>query len=207
MPPELVSLSEGPDILLDKPIMLLGRHHECDIQLNSRKVSRRHCCIAQVEDYLVVRDLQSTNGIRINGEKVIEGEIHPGDELTIGNFSYKIRWPGHPAQPAEESELLTSPSKAAMAKLVGTMEDESMESYEEPVALRESSFDFGPGIRKLEKPITGKEPVPNSSIERKGKMEDQPPSIILPENLDLRPFSDEASREKKEAKQEEPGEP
>jgi pSer/pThr/pTyr-binding forkhead associated (FHA) protein len=70
MPPQLVALTEGPSILLDKPILLIGRHQECDIQIPSRKISRRHCCIAQVNDHLVVRDLCSTNGIRINGVRV-----------------------------------------------------------------------------------------------------------------------------------------
>src|SRR6059058_6389704 len=90
MPPQLVSLTEGPSILLDKPILLLGRHPECDIQIDSRKVSRRHCCIAQVEDYLIVRDLGSTNGIRINGVRVLEGRLRPSDELTIGNTRYRV---------------------------------------------------------------------------------------------------------------------
>src|SRR6266852_9915717 len=61
MPAQLVALNDGPSILLDKPILLLGRHPECDVQIDSRKISRRHCCIAQVSDYLVVRDLGSTN--------------------------------------------------------------------------------------------------------------------------------------------------
>src|SRR3954454_1427166 len=93
MPPQLLALTEGPNILLDKPILLLGRHQECDIQLASRKVSRRHCCIAQVNDHLVVRDLGSTNGIRINGVRVQEGSLRPGDELTIGNHRYQLNWP------------------------------------------------------------------------------------------------------------------
>src|SRR5262245_3854858 len=92
MPPQLVALTEGPDIPLDKPILLLGRHQECDIQLASRKVSRRHCCIAQVREYLVVRDLGSTNGIRVNGVRVIEGRLKDGDELTIGNHHYRLTW-------------------------------------------------------------------------------------------------------------------
>src|SRR5271165_4374400 len=92
MPPQLLALTDGPSILLDKPILLLGRHQECDIQLVSRKVSRRHCCIAQVADHLVVRDLGSTNGIRINGVKVLEGNLKPGDELMIGNYRYSVRW-------------------------------------------------------------------------------------------------------------------
>ena len=57
MPKYLVSLTDGPSIMIDKPILLFGRHEECDVQLNSKKVSRRHCCIAQVNEHLVVRDL------------------------------------------------------------------------------------------------------------------------------------------------------
>src|SRR5438128_8327683 len=90
-PAQLLALSEGPNILLDKPILLIGRHQECDIQISSRKVSRKHCLIAQVNDHLVVRDLFSTNGIRINGVRVEEGRLQSGDELTIANFRYKVR--------------------------------------------------------------------------------------------------------------------
>jgi predicted component of type VI protein secretion system len=101
MPPRLVALTEGPDLLLDKPILLLGRHQECDIQLNSRKISRRHCCIAQINNQLVIRDLASTNGIRINGQRVIEACLKPGDELTIGNYQYRLSWEDQPAPPAQ----------------------------------------------------------------------------------------------------------
>src|SRR6266576_3913373 len=97
---QLVSLSDGPSILLDKPILLVGRHPECDVQIDSRKISRRHCCIAQVDDHLVVRDLDSTNGIRINGARVVEGRLGPGDELTIGNHRYRVTWEDGPAPPA-----------------------------------------------------------------------------------------------------------
>jgi pSer/pThr/pTyr-binding forkhead associated (FHA) protein len=90
MPAHLLSLTDGPSILIDKPILLFGRHAECDVQLQSKKVSRRHCCIAQVNDYLVIRDLGSTNGVRINGKRVVEGKITPGDEVTIGNFRYQV---------------------------------------------------------------------------------------------------------------------
>ncbi len=90
MPAHLLSLTDGPSILIDRPILLFGRHQECDVQLNSKKISRRHCVLAQVNDYLVIRDLGSTNGIRINGQKVNEGKLVPGDELMIGNFRYQV---------------------------------------------------------------------------------------------------------------------
>src|SRR5437588_4583679 len=106
MPAHLLSLTHGPRILMDKPILLFGRHEECDVQLNSKKVSRRHCCLAQVNGYLVIRDLGSTNGVRINGERVAEGKLLPGDELQIGNFKYQVcgdvvgRSDDHPAADA-----------------------------------------------------------------------------------------------------------
>src|SRR2546427_11421782 len=113
MPPQLVPLTDGPAILLDKPILLIGRHQECDIQIASRKVSRRHCCIAQVHNYLVVRDLCSTNGIRINGVRVVEGALKSGDELTIGNFRYEVRLNG---QPGEAIVAAPAPVSAKGAK-------------------------------------------------------------------------------------------
>lgn len=90
MPAHLLSLADGPSILIDKPILLFGRHEECDVQLNSKKVSRRHCVLAQLTEFLVIRDLGSTNGVRINGERVAEGKLKPGDELQIGNFKYQV---------------------------------------------------------------------------------------------------------------------
>src|SRR3979409_892863 len=103
MPAQLVALDDSADILLDKPILLLGRHPECDIQIDSRKISRRHCCIAQVNDYLVVRDLDSTNGIRINGIRVVEGRLVAGDELTVGSHRYRISWSDPLGPPAGQA--------------------------------------------------------------------------------------------------------
>jgi predicted component of type VI protein secretion system len=96
MTPQLVALTDGPNIPLSKPILLVGRHQECDIQIPSRKISRRHCCVAQVGKTLVVRDLGSTNGIRVNGERLPEGQLQDGDELTIGNIRYQFRLTDEP---------------------------------------------------------------------------------------------------------------
>lgn len=145
MPAQLVALSDGPNILLDKPILLLGRHAECDIQLNSRKVSRRHCCIAQVNTYLVVRDLGSTNGIRINGVRVLEGRLKPGDELTVGNFRYNVTLDDKPApppprpaaKPAASAKQRPIPVAKPAATHSGTDSDEDgiLESCDDPVML------------------------------------------------------------------------
>jgi pSer/pThr/pTyr-binding forkhead associated (FHA) protein len=84
-------MGEGPSIVLDKPILVVGRHPDCDVMIDSKKVSRRHCCLAMVNGTLVVRDLGSTNGVRINGQRVDEGRVKIGDEVTIANISYKLQ--------------------------------------------------------------------------------------------------------------------
>ena len=61
MPAFLVPVDAGQCLIpLEKAIVLIGRQSDCDVSLtHSRKISRRHCCIAQVNKKFVVRDLGS----------------------------------------------------------------------------------------------------------------------------------------------------
>ncbi len=90
MPARLVALDEGSDISLDRSMVVVGRHPLCDVRLDSLRISRHHCCMTQDKDELVVRDLGSTNGIRINGERVERGRLRPGDELSIAHIRYRL---------------------------------------------------------------------------------------------------------------------
>ena len=178
MPAQLVALNEGPSILVDKPILLVGRHPECDIQIDSRKISRRHCCIAQVDDYLVVRDLDSTNGVRINGVRVVEGKLLPGDELTVGNHRYQVTWGEVPAHPRAAPRPSNRPPTAYALPIDGD-DDELLEECDEPVALP----DPGRAVPLRPTPPAASRPRP------------EPPrpldveSVLIPENLELLPGS------------------
>ena len=90
MPARLVALDEGPDIPLDRAMVVVGRHPQCDARLDSLRVSRHHCCMTQDQGEVVVRDLGSTNGIRINGQRVEVGRLRPGDELSIAHIRYRL---------------------------------------------------------------------------------------------------------------------
>jgi hypothetical protein len=90
MPVRLVALDEGPDIMLDRTMVVVGRHPNCDTRLDSLRVSRHHCCMTQESGEVVVRDLGSTNGIRINGQRVEIGRLRPGDELSIAHIRYRL---------------------------------------------------------------------------------------------------------------------
>ena len=82
----------GKPIVVDKAVILVGRHPDCDYILQaSRKVSRRHLCVVQVNDQYLVRDLGSMNGIWINGQRVErEHPITIGDELSIGDLVFRF---------------------------------------------------------------------------------------------------------------------
>jgi pSer/pThr/pTyr-binding forkhead associated (FHA) protein len=88
--PTLRSLSGGPDIPLNHPTVLVGRHPACDAKIDSRVVSLRHCILSQDADEVVVIDLDSTNGTWINGRRVERGRLKPGDEMAIGRMRYRV---------------------------------------------------------------------------------------------------------------------
>ena len=90
MPVRLVALDEGPDIPLDREMLVVGRHPQCDARLDSIRVSRRHCCMTPDGAEIIVKDLGSTNGIRINGQRVEKGRLRPGDELSIAHIRYRF---------------------------------------------------------------------------------------------------------------------
>jgi predicted component of type VI protein secretion system len=190
MPAQLVALDSGPSILLDKPILLLGRHPECDIQIDSRKISRRHCCIAQVSDYLVVRDLGSTNGIRINGMRTLEGQLNTGDELTIGNFRYKVTWdadlvapsPQTPAQPQKGAKGESKQRKpiGRVPSPVKGVEDEMLESCDEPVALDEPEANAARDARPPESPNPASErPINDQALDGSDELGLRPNSDVF----------------------------
>ncbi len=63
---------------------LIGRTPRSDLQVADEAVSREHAVILWDEGVFSVEDLQSTNGIRLNGKRVRSAELHHGDEIELG---------------------------------------------------------------------------------------------------------------------------
>jgi pSer/pThr/pTyr-binding forkhead associated (FHA) protein len=80
----------APIIDLQRPILLIGRHMDCDVRLDTPKISRRHCCVAMAYDRLLIRDLGSRNGIRLNGRVIEEAQLQSGDEVAIGPIIFRL---------------------------------------------------------------------------------------------------------------------
>jgi len=82
MPTRLVSLNGRMDIDLSGILIVVGRNHDCDVRVDSSRVSRRHCCLVLRHDEVVIRDLNSMNGTWVNGQPVeAAATLRHGDEL------------------------------------------------------------------------------------------------------------------------------
>jgi pSer/pThr/pTyr-binding forkhead associated (FHA) protein len=108
MSARLMALDGGIDIMIDQDMVVVGRHPSCDARLNSLRLSRHHCCLTREHGEIIVRDLGSTNGISINGERVKAGRLRLGDELAIAHFRFRVdqgtdrRSPVHPRPRMED---------------------------------------------------------------------------------------------------------
>ncbi len=110
----LAPLKKGsaPVVALYRPVLLIGRHLECDVRIDSPKVSRRHCCVALAYDRVLIRDLGSRNGVRVNGRLVDESRLYYGDELAIGPVLFRLELEPDEAPPVQAR----SPGSIAAAK-------------------------------------------------------------------------------------------
>src|SRR6516164_9213741 len=67
---QLLPLEGGIPIDLAKEMTLIGRKEDCDVRLDHKSVSKMHCVIVKTDGLLLLRDLGSTNGTRVNGQRV-----------------------------------------------------------------------------------------------------------------------------------------
>ncbi len=71
----------------------IGRTPDNDIQIDTTYISRHHAVLLSNADDCIVEDLNSTNGVLVNGRRVGRQVLRDGDTLTVGKteFSYQQR--------------------------------------------------------------------------------------------------------------------
>jgi len=89
---ELIPVGGGDPIPLLKKTLLVGRRESCDIVLRFSNVSAHHCQLSVIGGYWYVRDLQSRNGVKVNGVRVTEKRLDPGDILSIAKHKYEVHY-------------------------------------------------------------------------------------------------------------------
>jgi adenylate cyclase len=107
---ELVPVGGGDAIPLIREVLSLGRRESCDICMRFPNISGRHAELSFCDGYWKIRDLNSTNGVKVNGLRVQEKLLHPGDEVCISKRKYTIQYElpaGRRALEEVEEDLLS----------------------------------------------------------------------------------------------------
>ena len=87
---ELQPVGGGDPIPLLKTALIIGRRESADIVLRFPNVSGHHCELTLANGYWQVKDLGSSNGTKVNGTRVLEQRITPGDKLSIAKHEYEV---------------------------------------------------------------------------------------------------------------------
>jgi hypothetical protein len=101
---QLIPLGGGDPIPLLKQKLLIGRRSSCDITLEFPNVSSHHCELEMKNGYWHVRDLGSSNGTKVNGERVLEHFLQPGDTIAIAKHRFEVQYTPDPDAPPPEEE-------------------------------------------------------------------------------------------------------
>jgi predicted component of type VI protein secretion system len=89
MKAELVPDNGDPPIPIIRDVTTVGRREFCDIRIDDPSLSKRHCVLVKTDGLLLIRDLASTNGTKVKGQRIRWAALLPDDRITLG--SYKMR--------------------------------------------------------------------------------------------------------------------
>lgn len=123
---------------LTHEVTIVGRGQDCDLCIPVMVVSRKHCELSQKSNILKLRDLGSTNGTYVNGKKVEQTELNPGDCIQIGPVVFGIQVDGQPEDIKIPESAILEPRQPAKSAAEGEGNEfpggDQFEPFEKPDA-------------------------------------------------------------------------
>jgi pSer/pThr/pTyr-binding forkhead associated (FHA) protein len=131
----------GRPIQITRDVTLVGRQEKlCDICIRKSSISKMHCLIVRTDGLLFIRDLGSTNGTKVNGQRVVRGALLPGDELAFAGEKFRVEMgPGEP-DPEPRSEDYNAYTEEIQRELPDL--DDQFGEYVESVQSSDSDVQF-----------------------------------------------------------------
>lgn len=107
---ELIPCGGGDPIPLFRDNLIVGRRSKCHISLRFPNVSSEHCQLQLINGYWFLRDLNSRNGVKVNGVRCDRKWLLPGDEVSIAKHRYKLYYDpdGEEPPPIDEDPFAIS---------------------------------------------------------------------------------------------------
>jgi pSer/pThr/pTyr-binding forkhead associated (FHA) protein len=90
MKAELIPENGDAPIPVARDISVVGRREFCDIRIDHATISKRHCILVKTAGLLILRDLATTNGTKVKGQRVRWAALLPGDKVTIGGYKVQV---------------------------------------------------------------------------------------------------------------------
>ena len=123
---QLIPLDGGEPIEIVKDMTVVGRKEDADLRLDHKSVSKMHCVIVKTDGLLLLRDLGSTNGTRVNGQRVRRAALLPNDQLSIANYKFRVfLGPDDAAAADERTQNLEADEVSALQQQIKPRLEES----------------------------------------------------------------------------------
>jgi pSer/pThr/pTyr-binding forkhead associated (FHA) protein len=116
---ELIPVGGGDPIPLIREVLTVGRRESCDICMRRPNVSGLHCELSFREGFWWIRDLGSTNGVKVNGTKVPKKLLQPGDTITIAKRHFTIEYTPPVGKRAMEEIMEDDPMGQSLLEKAG----------------------------------------------------------------------------------------
>jgi pSer/pThr/pTyr-binding forkhead associated (FHA) protein len=103
---------ERREFTLTDKTTVIGRRPDSALRIPTGDVSRQHCEIVVSDDSVVVRDLGSSNGTYVNGKRIAETKLTPGDRLGVGPVVFVVQIDGKPRDIKAADAVPPKPAEA-----------------------------------------------------------------------------------------------
>jgi predicted component of type VI protein secretion system len=90
MKAELIPIEGGEPIPITRDVTVVGRREYCDVQVDHPSLSKRHCVLVKTDGLLVIRDLATTNGTKVKGQKIRWAALLPEDRISLGSMKFRV---------------------------------------------------------------------------------------------------------------------
>lgn len=130
-------------IALPSAVTIVGRRRNCDLRIPLHDVSKRHCQINCDDGTLKIRDLGSKNGTLLNGLRITEAVVQPGDWIQVGSIGFVFQIDGKPekvtAPTLKQPEKAKPKKEKVEAKAAAKSAEKAAKKAEQKIA--EENFD------------------------------------------------------------------